>query len=686
MRAQSLTAIALVLALGGTVAGTALASKGEAVTIPVRADDFRLVDNTGYAQELKRLVDVKAIVLVSQLDGDKGSRKAAAALEALKKQHPDVEFMLLNSSLKDGRAGIVAEAKAQGYSIPVLDDAQQLVGEQLGVSYAGEAYVIEPRTLRVLYHGPVDASGARKKAGGYLAEALADVTAGKPIAVADVIGKGSVIAFPEREKQAEHKAISYVKDVAPILEAKCVTCHQTGGIAPFAMSDYTMVKGFAPMIRETIRTGRMPPWHPDPTVGTFVNDHSLSQDQIRTLVHWVEAGAPRGEGDDPLTAVVHTAPEWPLGPPDLVIDIPAYTVPASGVVQYQYPTAPNPLTEGRWVRAATLMPGDRRAVHHILAGYIPGTPKAGPASAGQWEASYGEYAVGGESFIVPDKLGIYLPAGGSMGFQLHYTPYGKEAVDHSKMGLYFYPKGETPEKVMRHYVIANNMIELPPNTDKHQETAYTKFPKDALLYSVFLHTHYRGESGHLDMIKPDGSREMLINLPRYDFNWQRTYQFAAPIKVAAGSKLVATYLYDNSVRNAANPDPTKTVNWGDQSWEEMHYTSIYYQWTDETAAKPADATSGMRAWRLMGMIDANLDEKVQPGELHGRMSATFKSRFAEIDTDHDGALDMTELTKFADKVMPGFNGGGRAASGASATNTSANGATTATTASGDPTP
>lgn len=668
MKLQTLISSVAVLALTAAIGGAALAAKtsGEGA-IPTVVDDFRLVDNTGYAQELKRLVDVKAIVLVAQVNGDKGSRKAAAALEALKAQHPDVEFMLLNSSLEDGRAEIVAEAKAQGYTIPVLDDAQQLVGEQLGVTYAGEAYVIAPKSLKVLYHGPVNASGARKKAGGYLAEALADVTAGKPIRVADVVGKGATIAFPERARQVQHQSISYARDIAPILEAKCVTCHQTGGIAPFAMSDYTMVKGFAPMIREAIRTNRMPPWHPDPTVGKFQHDASLSPEQVRTLVHWVEAGAPRGEGADPLAAVQHVAPEWPLGPPDLVIDVPAYTVPASGVVQYQYPTAPNPLTEGRWVRAATLMPGDRRAVHHILAGYISGTPKVGPASGSQWEASYGEYAVGGESFVVPENIGIYLPPGGSMGFQLHYTPYGKEAVDHSKMGLYFYPKGQTPERVMRHYVIGNNLIELPPNTDKHEEVAYTKFPKDALLYSVFLHTHYRGESGHVDMVRPDGSREVLINLPRYDFNWQRTYEFVEPVKVPAGSKLVATYLYDNSVRNPANPDPNKTVTWGDQSWEEMHYTSIYYQWTDETSAHPADATADMRAWRYMGMIDSNLDEKIEAGELHGRSAKMFKSRFAALDANHDGALDLAELTAATGRLSGGEPGSRATAAAASAT-------------------
>jgi mono/diheme cytochrome c family protein len=655
MRVKVLAASALgVVLAAAAIGGAALAfDRVPQAAIPQAVDEFRLVDNTGYAQELRRLVDVKAIVLVTQVNGDKGSRQAAKSLEQMKLLYPNVAFMMLNSSPGHTRAQIVAEAKAQGYTIPVLDDAEQLVGEQLGASYAGEVFLIQPKTLKVLYHGPVSAAFAKKKVGGYLAEALADVTNGKAVAVAAVEGKGAAISFPERGR--DHASISYAKEVAPILEAKCVTCHQTGGIGPFAMSNYQTVKGYAPMIRESIRTNRMPPWHPDRAVGEFKHTQSLSQDQVRTLVHWVEAGAPRGEGDDPLAKVVHTAPEWPLGKPDLVLDIPEYTIPASGVVQYQYPTAVNPLTEGRWVKAAALMPGDRRGVHHILAGYIPGTPRPGPGSASQWEASYGEYAVGGEAFQVPPGLGIYLPPGGSMGFQLHYTPYGKEAADHSKMGLYFFPKGELPEKVLRHYVIANNAIELPPGKDMHSEIAYTKFPKEALLYSVFLHTHYRGEAGKLEMIKADGSRETLINLPRYDFNWQRTYEFAKPIVVPAGAKLLATYIYDNSVRNPANPDPTKTIVWGDQSWEEMHYTSIYYQWSDETVAKPADATPEMRNWRLMGMLDANLDEKVQRSEVRGLVAKLLGSRFDQFDTNKDGVLDMTEL-KAVMAMMPGSRG------------------------------
>lgn len=637
MRAWLLATGALGLAVSSAfILADRAAAEREPISVEVatRVDDFRLVDHTGFAQSLRRLTDVKAIVLMTQVNGDAGSRAAARSLEELRKQHADVEFLMLNSSLADERPSIAAEAAAQGYTIPIMDDDLQLAGEQLGVTYAGEVFVLEPRLLRVLYHGPT---------GAPLAAALADIEAGRAVANADVAGNGTAIAFPQRARRAEHSKISYAKDIAPVLEAKCVVCHQEGGIGPFAMSEYAVVKQFAPMIRESLRTDTMPPWHPDPLIGKFKHDASLTGDQVRMLVHWIEAGAPRGEGADPLAAVKHSAPEWPLGRPDLVLEIPSFKLPPSGEIQYQYPTASNTLSEGRWVKAATLMPGDRRGVHHILAGYIPGTPLAGPASASQWEANYGEYAVGGESFQVPQGMGIFLPPGGHMGFQMHYTPYGKEAVDNSKMALYFYPEGETPERIMRHTVIADNFIELPPNTDKHKEVAYLTFPKEAKLYSVFLHTHYRGQAGRLDMILPDGTKQELINLPRYDFNWQRTYDFVEPVVVPAGAKLVATYLYDNSVRNASNPAPDEKVIWGDQSWEEMHYTSIYYEWTDEKVGAESDATKQMRSMRVMGMLDDNLDDRIQVAEIRGRYTPLLKPRFAELDKDKDGGIDAEEI-------------------------------------------
>jgi hypothetical protein len=268
MRAGLLAAAALALvASSAFILADQAAAEREPVSveIPTRVDDFRLVDHTGFAQSLRRLTDVKAIVLMTQVNGDADSRVAAKSLEALHQQHADVEFLMLNSSIADTRPEIAAEAAAQGYTIPVMDDDLQLAGEQLGVTYAGEVFVLEPRMLRVLYHGP---------AGEPLAAALADIEAGRPVANADVAGSGTSIAFPQRGQRAQHARISYAKDIAPVLEAKCVTCHQEGGIGPFAMSEYAIVKQFAPMIRESLRTDTMPPWHPDPLIGKFKHDAS----------------------------------------------------------------------------------------------------------------------------------------------------------------------------------------------------------------------------------------------------------------------------------------------------------------------------------------------------------------------------------------------------------------------------
>src|SRR6185503_5428600 len=257
---------------------------------------------------------------------------------------------------------VTAEANALNINMPVLMDDDQLVGEQLGVSKTSEVLVLDPKTWSIAYRGPL--------AGGE--KALDAVISGQPVGVSSAPVKGTAISFPDAtaKAKADFRKISYEKTVAPIIEAKCVACHEQGGIAPFAFDSYEKVKGFAPMMREAIRTDRMPPWDPDPHVGKFKDDKSLSADQIKTLVHWIEAGAPRGDGVDPLAATKHVAPDWPLGKPDLIIDIPEYKIPASGVVDYQYPVVANPVTEGKWLKASTTQVDQRQAVHHILSGFI----------------------------------------------------------------------------------------------------------------------------------------------------------------------------------------------------------------------------------------------------------------------------------------------------------------------------
>ena len=625
------------------------AASASAAAVPglQRVDNFMLVDAQNLeAHELYRMGDAKAIVLVSTGVGCPIARAMTPALKALRDKFAaqGVEMMLVDSNLQDGRQAIVDEAKEFGIDIPILMDSNQIIGESLGFTRTAEVFVINPKTWQVVYRGPVDDRadyGIQKNASQPFAEnAISAFLGGKVVPAATQMSKGCLIDFPARDKKVP---ITYVKNVAPILEKHCVECHEQGGIGPMAFTSYQMVKGFAPMIREVVRTSRMPPYNADPHVGKFSDDKHLSQAEIQTLVHWVEQGAPRGEGKDPLGAKPHVAAEWPLGKPDAILDIPAYTIPASGVVDYQHPWAKNPATEGKWLRASTTKVESRQGVHHVLTGYLKDVPAGAQAFENQWGASLGGYAVGAESEIAPKNVGTWIPGGGAVGFQTHYTPFGKEVTDHTRIALYNYKDNEKPDLVMHSSVIVNQAIVIPPNDAHHKEVAYLDFPKDALLYSAFPHAHYRGAMSDLWIRYPDGQEKLLLSLPRYDFSWQREYTFAEPVKVPAGSKLIAHFVYDNSKRNPSNPDPSKTVMWGDQSWEEMFYTQVRYRWMDETSKHMVNYDEALNASQFIGMLDSNIDGKIQKSELKGQVGQQILKYFDLLDTNHDGALDKDEL-------------------------------------------
>jgi len=632
-------------------ADATVAAAPAAASAPLTVDNFMLADHKFMGHELYRMSDAKAIVLVTYGVGCPISRAMTPELKRLRDEYKakGVEVLLLNSNLQDSHQAVAEETKEFGIDIPVLMDTNQLVGESLGVTRTAEVFVINPKTWQVVYRGPiddrVDYGGAQKaNAQRFAANALDALIAGRPAPQATAQLRGCLIDFPERAKKAQHTKISYAKDVAPIIESKCVSCHMPGSIGPMSFTSYEQVKGFSPMIREVIRTKRMPPWNVDPHVSKFQDDKSLTATEIKTLVHWIEAGAPRGSGPDPLAAKKRVAQEWPLGKPDLILDIPAYTIPASGIVDYQRPFMVNPLTEGKWIKASTYKVGDRRAVHHFLSGYMKDAPKPGAAAnESRWGASVGGYAVGAESTLWPKNVGTYLPPGGAIGIQAHYTPYGKETTDKSQLALYFYKDNEKPGLVMRNSVIADNAIEIPAGAARHQETAYIEVPKDMLLYSAFPHAHYRGYASDLWVQTPDGAKKLLLAMPRYDFNWQREYPFAEPIKIPAGSKLIANYWYDNSKQNPANPDPTQKVVWGDQSFEEMFYTAIRYRWVDETATKLTNYDDLMQQSRMFGMMDDNIDGKIQKAELRGQMGQMIEKFWAQIDKDSDAALTKVEL-------------------------------------------
>jgi len=252
-------------------------------------------------------------------------------------------------------------------------------------------------------------------------------------------------------------------------------------------------------------------------------------------------------------------------------------------------------------------------------------------------------------------MGVWIPAGGRFGYQMHYTPSGKETMAAEKVGLYFYKDDEKPILMMRENPIVDSFIEIPPNDPAHEEVAYFDFPKDAFLHTAIVHAHYRGTYSKLELMDPTGKRETILNVPFYDFNWQRMYEFDQPIPIRAGSKLIATYVYDNSKRNPANPDPNKQVVWGDQSFEEMFFTQLRYRWVDETAAKQTNYDDLMRKTALVGMLDDNINGKVERSELRGpfRDALNSDSKFNAADINRDGGLNADELATVGSKIPGG---------------------------------
>ena len=561
-------AVALLLSLTATT--------GFALEEGSRVENFRLMDHQGASHELHYFADAPAIVLMTHSTSCSTMPQSLQSLTSMQTQFSPAgaEFMLINSDLRDRRTTVAASVADA--DLPILLDPTQIIGESLGADTAGETLVVNPRDWTLAYRG--DVTGA--------AQAVAQLVAGDEVSVDSqpVASADCALDFPELARRAEHKNISYAKTIAPMLNDNCVSCHREGGIGPWAMSDYNMVRGFSLMIREVVRTQRMPPWHADPHVGEFSNDRSLSDDEIRTLVHWVEAGAPRGEGADLLAENSQSWPIWAMGEPDVIIDIPPEDVPASGVVDYKYKMVTNPLDKDVWVKAAEIIPGDRSVLHHVITSF--GELETEGRRAGRLKrgtgGGLGGYVPGAEGKPFPDDTGILLPAGATIEFQMHYTPAGLATTDASRMGLYLYE--EPPEHKLDSMVLLNPRILIPAGAPNHSEEMVRTFDQDVLVYSLLPHAHYRGKASEFVAHLPDGTQETLLSVPRYDFNWQTNYDLKEPRFLPAGTKMVHRTWWDNSARNPANPDATRDVPWGQQSWDEMLFGSVRYRVVEADAA------------------------------------------------------------------------------------------------------
>jgi hypothetical protein len=396
---------------------------------------------------------------------------------------------------------------------------------------------------------------------------------------------------------AAAQAPTFYKDVAPILQARCQECHRKGEIAPMSLVTYEESRPFARAIKNAVSSRTMPPWYADSHTGKFANDRSLSEAEIKTLTAWADGGAAPGDPKDAPKPRTFTD-GWMISKPDLVLDIGTdFAVPAKGTVEYTYFVIPTGFTEDRWVTELEVRPGDKSVVHHVIA-YIrpkgsrfqadakPGVPYV-PPGAGQQPAQhppqsdrarlYGinnngyemgsVYVPGGVAYRTLSGQARLIPAGADIVVQMHYTANGKATTDRTKVGMVF-AKQPPKERVVNAFIM-NETLRIPPGAGNHQVVGRVTLQKPATLQSLFPHMHLRGKSFYYEVKYPDGRTEKLLDVPRYDFNWQLTYDLAKPIELPAGTELIATAFYDNSANNKFNPDPTKEVFWGDQSWEEM---------------------------------------------------------------------------------------------------------------------
>ena len=366
----------IVLGLGALLAVNAWAANA-------RVENFTLLDQNGEAQELFYDKTAAAIVVMIHGNGCQIIRSILPDYKALRDAYASrgVRFLMLNSNLQDTRASIAADAKEWGVDMPILVDSAQIVGPSLNVTRTAEVLVIDPGAGEIVYRGALNDRvyyERQKKAADehYVRDTLDAMLAGEPLAVSEVPSAGCIVNFPNQATP-----VSYSDTIAPLLIENCVACHTKGGIAPWAMSDYRMIQGFAPMIREVVRTKRMPPWHADPELGHWKGESGLSDQETKTLITWIEAGAQRGAGDDPLTRVPARKSEWTLGEPDLILEVPAFDVPASGIVEYQFPVVENTLERDAWVVAASVLPGDNQAVHHVLMGSADEAPSKDDAES-----------------------------------------------------------------------------------------------------------------------------------------------------------------------------------------------------------------------------------------------------------------------------------------------------------------
>jgi peroxiredoxin/mono/diheme cytochrome c family protein len=636
-----------------------------------KVDNFKLQEYRGAEHALQDLAGGRATVIAFLGTECPLAKLYGPRLAELAEKYASqgVAFVGIDANRQDSLSEMAAYARTAGIKFPLLKDTGNVVADAIGAARTPEVFVLD-RDHVVRYSGRIDDRYGigyirDKVAHDYLATVLDELLAGNPVATAHVDAVGCLIGRTHEPKAGSD--VTYSKQVARIMQEHCVSCHRPGEIAPFALTDYSEVAGWADTIAEVVRERRMPPWHADPKFGHFRNDISLSDAEKDTIFKWVAAGAPEGNPAD-LPAPREFAQGWTLPrDPDLVLDVQAkpYVVPADGVVEYQMFVLDPGFTEDKWVKASQIIPGCAPVVHHVLCFIQP---------PGRERGSFDENGLGFLAAYVPgyrvapfpDGMAKHVPAGSKLIFQMHYTPVGKEQADLSKIGFIF-AKPEELTHMVQTVSTGNRGINIPPHAEDYKrEATMTPYKHDLTILSYAPHMHVRGKAFSYEAIYPDGKTETLLDVPHFDFNWQTSYELAEAKTLPPGARVHCVAHWDNSENNLANPDPSKTVNWGDQTWDEMMIGFFDVAVPLDREKLLADgtiprlepaATVEDRAKELVSQLDGNGDGKLTKDEVPER----FALMFGMLDGNKDGFVDADEALVFIKAAggARGAFGGGR---------------------------
>lgn len=556
--------------------------------VGMRIDDLKLHDHLGTERRLRDWSDQQVVVVAFLGTECPLAKLYAPKLVELAKKYADrgVQFVGINSNQQDSLRKIAHYVRTHEIPFPILKDPDNEVADQFQATRTPVVYLLD-RTRTIRYRGRIDDQYGQgytraKVTRDDLAIALDEVLASKPVSVPVTKEVGCHIArVPRKSPTGE---VTYSNHVAPVLQQHCVRCHRDGQIAPFSLTSYDDARAWSASIREAIEEQRMPPWHANPKYGHFANDASLSLSDKRLLFEWIENGMPEGNPSD-LPAPVAFNDGWQLPRHDVIYKMPkAFDVPATGVVPYQYFEVDAKFDEDVWIQGAEIRPGNAAVVHHVFAFYIPPGQKK-LASEDPLLNAIAAFAPGMPAELLPEGHAQLIPAGSSLYFQVHYTPNGSRQSDQSEVGIVFAdPKSVKKEVTLG--IAANVDFRIPPGAAKFVVPAGYEFTQETLLHALVPHMHYRGKAFRFTAEYPDGKKEILLDVPRYDFRWQNVYILRDVKSMPKGTVLMCHGVFDNSAANLDNPDPTREVRWGDQTFEEMMLGTFVTSLPD--SAKPGE--------------------------------------------------------------------------------------------------